>query len=144
MKRAASARGPCTNQLVGISESDRQMKLVWIGILIDKRYYRLSQRSANVGTVVIVVILAWERATDATHRVRRSLQGPIRHSFFYEEHRQRAVCCRVGVRLFFSFLEQLARHGRSLLGEESEQMRGPTVRYSARKATVSVHQSLAP
>jgi len=137
MKRAAFARGPCTNQLVGISESDRQMKSVWIGILIDKRYYRFSQRSANAGTVDIVVILAWERATDATHRGRRSLQGPIRHSFFYDEHHQRAVCCRVGVRLF-SFLEQLARHGRSLIGEESERMRGPTVRYSARKATVSV------
>jgi len=48
------------------------------------------------------------------------------------------------VSVFFSFLEELARHGRSLLGEESERMRGPTVRYSARKATVSVHQSLAP
>ena len=60
----------------------------------------------------------------------------------YTKH-QRAVCCRVGVRLF-SFLEQLARHGRSLLGEESERMRRPTVRCSARKEAVFVHQSLAP
>jgi len=48
------------------------------------------------------------------------------------------------VSVCFPFLEQLARRGRSLLGEESERMRGPTVRYLARKETVSVHQSLAP
>jgi len=48
------------------------------------------------------------------------------------------------VSVCFSFLEQLARRGRSLLGEGSERMRGPTVRYSARKEAVSIHPSLAP